>query len=318
MIMRTLRAVAIAAFTLLAIAPPVQAQNSDNKIHVLAVAIDLYAGAYYAQAQGFFKQAGVDVDITTLANGNVVGGALAGGAGDIGVSNLVQIAAAVEHGVPLTVIAGAGMYSSTQAPSTALCVSKTSTLKIPKDLEGKTIAVAAVNDQTSVALRKWLTDNGGDYNQLKLIEMGYPEMIAALSAGRIDAAMLAEPFQTAARKGDARLFGKPFDAISPEFNIGVWATTRPWAQAHPDLVKKFVGAIYEAAKWANTHHAESAQILAKEAKADPDRMGGMIRALQSTDLQTSHIQPPLDVAFQFHLINKKITAADLIWIPAKP
>jgi NitT/TauT family transport system substrate-binding protein len=317
MITRTLRLIAVVAFALLTVAPPVRAQTS-NKIHVLAVAIDLYAEAYYADAEGFFKQAGLDVEVTTLANGNVVGAALAGGAGDIGVSNLVQIAAAVEHGVPLTVIAGAGMYSSSQAPSTALCVSNSSPLKTAKDLEGKTIAVAAVNDQTSVALRKWLTDNGADYTKIKLIEMGYPEMIAALSANRIDAAMLAEPFQTAARKGDARLFAKPFDAISPEFNIGVWATTRPWAQAHPDLVKKFVTAIYQAANWANTHHAESAQILAKVAKADPDRMSGMIRALQSTDLRTSHIQPPLDVAYQFHLINKKITAADLIWDPAKP
>lgn len=315
-IARAVRAAALLAALLAPLASPVRAAGPGT-IHVLAVAIDLYSGAYYAQAEGFFKRAGLDVDVTTLANGNVVGTALAGGTGDIGVSNLVQIAAASERGVPLTVIAGAGMYS-TRAASTALCVSKSSPLKTAKDLEGKTIAVAALNDQTAVALRKWLTENGADYNKVHTIEMGYPEMIASLSAGRIDAAMLAEPFQTAARKGDARLFAKPFDSIAPEFNIGVWATTRAWADAHPDLVKKFAAAIYASARWANTHHAESAQILAKTAKADPKTMSGMIRAIQSTDLTLAHLQPPLDVAYQFHLLDKKIDAAQLIWNPNKP
>jgi NitT/TauT family transport system substrate-binding protein len=312
----TVRLIALLTFVLLAFAPPVRAEG-PNTIHVLAVAIDLYSGAYYAQAEGFFKRAGLDVEITTLANGNVVGTALAGGTGDIGVSNLVQIAAATEHGVPLTVIAGAGMYS-TRAASTALCVSKSSPIKTAKDLEGKTIAVAALNDQTSVALRKWLTEHGADYTKVHYIEMGYPEMIASLSARRIDAAMLAEPFQTAARSGDARLFAKPFDSIAPEFNIGVWATTRTWAKAHPDLVKKFAAAIYATAQWANTHHAETAQILAKTAKADPKMMNGMIRAIQSTNLTVAHLQPPLDFAYQFHLLSQKIDAADLIWDPNKP
>lgn len=314
--MSAMRLAILLALLLAAVAPPVRAAG-PNTIHVLEVAIDLYAGAYYAQAEGFFKRAGLDVDIKTLPNGNVVGTALAGGSGDIGISNVLQVADAYERGVPLTVIAGAGMYS-TRAASTALCVNKSSPFKTAKDLEGKTIAVAALNDQTAVALRKWLTENGADYSKIHTIEMGYPAMIAALSAGRIDGAMLAEPFQTAARKGDARLFAKPFDAIAPEFNIGVWVTTRAWAKAHPDLAKKFADAIYATARWANTHHAESAQVLAKTAKADPEKMNGMIRALQSTDLTVAHLQPPLDAAYQFHLLSKKVDAADLIWNPNKP
>jgi ABC-type nitrate/sulfonate/bicarbonate transport system substrate-binding protein len=88
--------------------PPAQADDA-NTIHVVAVAIDLYAGAYYAQDQGFFKAAGLDVDVTTLANGGAAATALAGGSADIAVTNLIQTATAVAHGVPLTVIAGAGL-----------------------------------------------------------------------------------------------------------------------------------------------------------------------------------------------------------------
>ena len=288
------------------------AADDPNAIHVLAVPIDLYAGAYYAQDLGLFRAAGLNVDITTLANGGVTATALAGGSGDVGVSNTVQIATAIARGLPLTVIAGAGLYS-TRAPSTAICVTKASPLRTARDLEGKTLAVAALNDQSTVAMKKWMTDNGADYKKVRMIELGYPEMIAALPAGRVDAAMLAEPWQTTARNGDDRLFAKPFDSIAPEFNIGVWATTRAWAQAHPDLVKRFTTAIYAAAKWANTHHEESALILAKYAKADPKVIGGMIRVLQSTDLPASHVQPALDAAFEFAQMDRHMTAPEIIW-----
>jgi NitT/TauT family transport system substrate-binding protein len=296
-------------------APPAQADDA-NTIHVVAVANDLYAGAYYAQDQGFFKAAGLDVDVTTLANGGAAATALAGGSTDIAVTNLVQIATAVAHGVPLTVIAGAGLYS-TRAPSTAVCVTKASPLHTARDLEGKTVGVAALNDQATLALKKWLAANGADYKKVRMIELGYPEMIAGLAAGRIDAAMLAEPWQSTARNGDDRLYAKPFDAIAPEFNIGVWAATKSWAQAHPDLVRRFTSAIYAAAKWANSHHDESAQILAKYAKADPKMIGGMIRSVQSTDLAVAHIQPPLDAAFEFGQMDKQMSAADLVWDPRK-
>jgi NitT/TauT family transport system substrate-binding protein len=286
--------------------------DDPNAIRVLAVPIDLYAQAYYAQDLGLFKAAGLNVEITTLANGGVTATALAGGSGDVGVTNTVQVATAIARGLPLTIIAGAGLYS-THAPSTAICVTKASPLRTAHDLEGKTLAVAALNDQSTIAMKKWMTDNGADYKKVRMIELGYPEMIAALPAGRVDAAMLAEPWQTTARNGDDRLFAKPFDSIAPEFNIGVWATTRSWAQAHPDLVKRFAGAIYAAAKWANTHHAESALILAKYAKADPKVIGGMIRVMQSTDLTTNHVQPALDAAFQFQQMDHHMNAAEIIW-----
>lgn len=304
------------AVVLSAATVPVRA-DGPNAIHVLSTAVDIYSGAYYADAEGFFKREGLDAEITTLANGGAVGTAIAGGSGDVGVANLVSVATAIAHGVPLTIVAGAGLYS-TQAAPTAVYVAKSSPLKTGADLEGKTVGVASLNDLATVALRKWINDHGGDYKKVKMIEMGYPEMIAGLAAGRIDAANLTEPFQTAARNGDARLFAKPFDAIAPEFNIGVWITTRTWAQAHPDLVKKFVAAIYAGAKWTNAHQDQSALILAKVAKADPKLMTGITRSIQSTDLTVAHVQPALDIAYQFGLVDKKLNAADLFWNPAKP
>lgn len=302
------------ALAVFALGVPVRAD--DAVIHVLAVPIDLYAGGYYAQDEGFFKAAGLNVEITTLANGGAVATALAGGSGDVASTNLVSIATAFERGVPLTVIAGGGLYSSRSA-TTAVYVAGASPLRTARDLEGKTISVAALNDLATLGLKRWLTQNGADYKKVHMIELGYPEAIAGLAAGRIDAAMLTEPWQTTARNAGDRLYAKPEDAIGTEFNIGAWATTRAWAQAHPDLVRRFAAAIYAAAKWANAHQDQSALILAKYAKSDPKQIAGMMRAPQSTDLTAAHVQPPLDAAFQAGQLERPLTAGELIWDPGK-
>jgi NitT/TauT family transport system substrate-binding protein len=300
---------------MLAVGLPVRADDA-SAIHVLAVPIDLYAGGYFALDQGFFKAAGLDVEITTLANGGAVATALAGGSGDVAATNLVSIATAFERGVPLTVIAGGGLYS-THAATTAVYVTKTSPLHTARDLEGKTISVASLNDLATLGLKKWLTQNGADFKKVRMLELPYPEAIAGLAAGRIDAAMLTEPWATTARDAGDRLYAKPEDSIAPEFNIGAWATTRAWAQAHPDLVRRFAAAIYAAAKWANAHQDQSALILAKYAKSDPKQIAGMIRAPQSTDLTPAHVQPPLDAAYAFAQLDKPLTASDLIWDSGK-
>src|ERR1700727_1933143 len=107
--MRLMRLLALATVAVLFAASVPARADDANAIRVLALPIDLYAQAYYAQDLGLFKSAGLDVEITTLANGGVTATALAGGSGDVGVSNTVQIATAIARGLPLTVVAGAGL-----------------------------------------------------------------------------------------------------------------------------------------------------------------------------------------------------------------
>jgi NitT/TauT family transport system substrate-binding protein len=299
------------AQALAALALPLPARAQSSAVRVAEIAIDLYAEAYYAQDLGTFKKAGLAVDIGTFANGGTASTAVAGGAADVGVSNPVAIANAYTHGVPLTVLAGAGLYSSDAAP-TALCVAKTSPLRTAKDVEGKTIALSALGDQAQIGVEEWLQKNGADPAKVKFVEVPFPEMGNALQQGRIDVAMIPEPALTIAQKTTARLFAKPFDAIAPRFLIGVWFTTTAWAQKNPDLAKRFVGAIYEAGRWANAHHDESAAILARYSKIDPATLHEMTRAVYATSLTPQMIQPPLDAAAKYGLISRPVTASELI------
>lgn len=300
------------AVAVLALTGPVRAQDTPPQtLRVGATLIDLYAEAYYAQDMGFFKKENLNVEISTMSNAGRVAPAILGGAIDIGVGDPVQIANAFTKGIPLSIIAGAGMYS-TDAATTALDVAKNSPFRTAKDLVGKTIAVPTLDDTAQVGVEAWLEKNGVDRNSVRFVEIPNPEMGAALANGRVDVAMIPEPFRTTAQKSDARLFAKAFDAIGQQFMIGVWYSKKDWVTQHPDTAKRFARAIYEAGVWANTHHAESAIILAKYSKASLSTLQTITRATYAQKLTPAWIQLPIDAAYQFRVLKTTVQASDII------
>lgn len=281
-------------------------------LKVATTPIDLGAEVLYAKDRGFFKKAGLDVDVQLMDSGAAIAAAVASGSLDIAQANLISLATAHERGLPFVVIAPAGLFSAA-APTTNLVVARTSPIKTAKDLEGKTIAINGLRNITEVGSRAWMDHNGGDASKVQFIEMPFPQMSAALNAGRIDAAVIAEPELSAAVADGARIIASPYAAISKQFLIGGWFTTSAWAKAHPDVVKRFVAATLEAGKWANGHHAESAAILEKYTKITISPT--MKRTIYAERLDTGDIQPLIDAAAKYKSLKNTFPAAELIAAP---
>ena len=205
-----------------------------TKLTIATTPIDIGAQPFYAQDQGFFKAAGIDANIQIISNGGAITAAVVGGSVDIAQSNVVSLAAAHEKGLDLVVIAPAGAYSSKEA-TTECVVAKNSPYKTAKDLNGKVFAGNGLKNITQIGAFAWMTKNGGDTSTAKFVEMPFPQMAPALTAGRIDMAVLAEPDLSAElAAGTIRSIGNCYDGIAKNFLIGAWFTTAAWAKAHPD------------------------------------------------------------------------------------
>jgi NitT/TauT family transport system substrate-binding protein len=305
------RALGIIAAGVAALPRAAGAQNAPLKLRVGSVPADTYAGGYYALDLGLFDKAGLSVEIMPFANGAAMAAAAAGGSIDVGVGDATELANGVSRGLPFVLIAGGGLYSST-APTTTLCVSKSSTIARASDLEGQTVAVVSLVSLMSSAVKSWLSQNGADIAKIKFVEMPFPQMPPALARGTLAAATLSEPIMSDAVANDAKIFAKPYDAIAKQFLISDWFTTRDWLTKNGDAAKRFVGAIYDAARWANTHHDESAAILAKYTKVDVERIRRMNRCTYATNLQPALVQPVLDTAFKYKALETATNAATLI------
>ena len=288
------------------------AQSTPTNLRVGTVASDSFAGAYFAREMGFFEKAGLAVDVQTFPNGSAVSSAIAGNALDVGAATPITLANAVAHDVPFVMIAAGGL-STAKDPNTLLVVAQSSPVRSARDLIGKTVAVTGVRALADALLNVWLTKNGVDAANVSRIEMPGGPMAAAIERGTVAAALINEPARSLALKsGNFRILGDPTSAIAPQILSAAWFTTAAYVQQNGEPVKRFQRAIAAAQRWANTHHDESAAILATYVKGNVDVIRGMVRCEFADQLRVADIQPELDVAFKFGIIPRSVNASDLI------
>lgn len=147
---------------------------------------------------GFFKRAGLDVEMTTFTNSGDGMAAVAGGGTDVMGADIISFGSAVSRGIPLVIIAG-GSYYFSSAPITLLCVAKNAKIAKAKDFEGQTIAVFALGGLMYTFVQAWLDQHGADSKKVHFVELPSSEMGGALARRAIAGAVIPEPALTAAR-----------------------------------------------------------------------------------------------------------------------
>lgn len=309
-----------AAFTLLfagaaALPRAASAQAAPTVIRLGTAPVESYALAFYGVDRGFFKAANLDVQIQSFSGGGGVMTAAAGGALDMGCANVGAQANAHMRGLPFSMVAAGGNYSS-NSPTTVLAVAKNSPLKTAKDLNGKTIGCSTLKDLQQASVMKWVDTNGGDSSTLKFLEIPVPEMAPALVAGRVDGACELEPSLTYA-KNDIRIFGKCYDAISKSLTITTHFANNGWLEKNPAAAHAFIGAMRATAQWANKNQAAAATILERVSQIPADTVGQMNRVVFGENLDPSTIQPVIDATAQYKFIPNTFNVADMFWSQAR-
>ena len=293
---------------LLAMGEPLTASAQGSTPRIGAPAIDVTAASYYAVDAGFFKKVGLDTELVSVANGAVAAASIVSGNLEFGCINIVALSSARERGVPFVWVAPGGAYSS-KSPTAAMVVSKTSSIRTAKDLEGKTVAIVLLKQLADIALHAWLEKNGANADLIKYVEIPYSAMDAALASGRVDAACIEEPVLSQTLASNGRLLANGYDAISPQFCEAAWVTSSSYAQANPAVIKKFADAIALANDWANKNRPATAKILEKYGKATfPE---GMHRCVYPSRMRAADFQPVVDAAARFGVIKTSFKASEM-------
>jgi NitT/TauT family transport system substrate-binding protein len=292
--------------TSVAVAGAARAQQPSSALAISAAPNDSSGPIFYAQDQGWFKTAGLDVSLTVLQNAVA---ALAGGAVAIASMPVSQVAIAREKGAPFVYVAPLSLYIDS-VPDHALIVLKDAPYRKAADLNGKTIATRDLGNLSYFGAAAWIDKNGGDAKSVRWYELHDNLAVEALQAGRIDAASISEPaLDPAMQSGRVRSLGTALDAIAPRFLIAGCATSDAYAKAHPDIVRSFADVIAKTAAWANANHAKSAAILSKYTQAPVSP--GATRAMYAERLRAADVQPVLDLLFAVGQLKTPAKAGDL-------
>jgi NitT/TauT family transport system substrate-binding protein len=281
-------------------------------IKVGVIPVDSASEAFYAVDMGFFKKQGLDVELQIMQNGAAIAAAVAGGSLDIGFADLISIASAHARGLPFVYLAPT-LLNTYAAPTLAVMVNGTGPIREAKDLNNKTITVNGINNITMVPIEAWIDKSGGDSKTIKWLELPIPAANDAVASGKVDAAILGEPFVTFGGDRGLRALVADKNAIASRYALAGFMTTKDWAAKNPQLAAKFIAAIKETAQWANTNRAASSPILAKYTKIPVAVVERMRRGDFAETLLASDFQPVIDAAAKYGVLPKSFPAAEFFY-----
>ncbi|MFF4250168.1 ABC transporter substrate-binding protein [Streptomyces sp. NPDC001663] len=225
------------------------------------------APLFLGQQKGFYKKQGLKLSVSFAAGGAAIVPAVASGQNQFGFSNVFSLMVAQSNGVALKAISNGNASTGVAGKDfVATLVKKDSPIRTAKDLEGKKVAVNTLKNIAELSVRESVKKAGGDPDKLKLVEMPFDQMPAALDKGQIDAALAVEPALTTIRQQGGREIAASFVDVAPDLTVGMYFTSQQYAQKNPAVVKKFQQATAESLAYANAHPDEAREIVATYTK----------------------------------------------------
>lgn len=293
---------------------PWEAALAQTRLNVGTMRIGDLSAFFQATERGFFKDAGLDVNVTAMVGGAAIAPALASGALNIGWSNVVTNFQAHLQGFDYRFIANGAINKRGTNEVFGVLVAADSPIRSAKDLEGKTCATNTLRNIIHVAGLHWIDANGGDSSKVKWIELPFPQMEPALVNKQIDAFVAVEPFVTVPSKVSkkARLLGYPLGGIAPRLLIASYFTSEAWAEKNPEAVRAFVRAINRGIDAHNANPEEAKAIIAKHTGLKPELLRAVTLSAFEKTLLESDLQPMMDVSLKYKLIERKFPPRELI------
>lgn len=237
--------------------PTVFAQQSTESLHPITLQLRWhhqfqFAGYYAAKHQGYFQQAGLDVEIIAGAPGLEPVVEVLSGKAQFGVANSELLHQRLK-GQPLVALAAIFQHSAS-----VFMARQDAEIYSPQDLIGRKVMM--ISKSADVGLIAMMHNEGIDINRVQIIKSSYN--IESLINGDVDvfnSYLTNEPYFMAQKD-------IPFTILRPstygvDFYSDILFTTESMLEADPELVRKFRSASLKGWKYAMENPKEMVQVI---------------------------------------------------------
>ena len=240
-------------------------KTEDNKITIVLdwTPNTNHTGIFVAQANGYFEEAGLNVEIVQPPEDGAVA-LVASGKAQFGVSFQDTLAPAFigESAMPVTAVAAVIQHNTS-----GIISRKGEGMHTPKGLEGKKYATWDLNVEKET-IRDVMKADGGNFDLVDLIPSTVTDEVSALKSGSVDAIWVFYGWagvacQTAGLETDYFEFAD----INPVFDYytPVIIGNNAWLDTNPETAKAFVEALSKGYTYATENPEEAANILMEAA-----------------------------------------------------
>ena len=236
---------------------PVFAQAKLERMHVgYSAQAGAFAPIWITKEAGFFKKNGLDVDLVFIPGGPTAAAALMAGE--------MQVVAMAGPAIVTSNLAGSDLVMIAGIVNTfAFQFVTIKEITAPAQLKGKRIGVNRFGAAPDVAARYGLKHMGIDPREVVILQLGeQATRLAAMKAGRLEAAILLPPITTMAQKEGMNVL-LDMSEIGAEFQITGLASSRSFLTQKRPSALKFMRAFVEGIHYYKTHKKESMNIIAQ-------------------------------------------------------
>ena len=218
-----------------------------------------HTGIFVAEANGYFEEAGLTVEIVQPPEGGAEA-LVASGKAQFGVSFQDTVAPALSGDNPIPVTAVAAII---QHNTSGIISRKGEGMHTPKGLEGKKYATWDL-DVEKETIRDVMKADGGNFDLVELIPSTVTDEVSALKSGSVDAIWIFYAWagiacETAGLETDYFEFAD----INPVFDYytPVIIGNNAWLSENPDSAKAFIEALSKGYTYAVENPEDAADIL---------------------------------------------------------
>jgi NitT/TauT family transport system substrate-binding protein len=278
-----------------------------EKTHLTVGALPIVDDAplFLAIKNGYFKQQGLTVTTQIIPQSTLAIPEMLHGTVDIiGTGNYVSFFEGQAQKTFSIRVLSAGA-TCTQNSFGILTLPK-SGIKGPAGLAGKTIAVNLTNNIQTLTADTLLKANGVNPASVKYVVVPFPDMAAALKAGRVNAISVVEPFMTGAEQamGAVPVMSQCSGSVSRLPLSGYFATAA-WAAKYPHTAHAFQVAMAKAQAFADANPSAVQKVLPTYTK---------ITAAAAPHMKLSYYPPALNPA-QVQRVADLMLAGGLLKTP---
>jgi ABC-type nitrate/sulfonate/bicarbonate transport system substrate-binding protein len=268
---------------------------------------------WIAQEAGLFKKYDIDFHLVFISSSPVATAAMLGGDAEVQVTGAIgNVRAYVQGSTDLVFIGGIKNFMTHN-------ILAKPEIRRPEDLKGKTIGVGRIGSNTHYftiqALRRFGIDAARDVQTIQ--SGGGPETLAALVAGKVEAASLVAPGDAGAVSQGFRIVVNGADLRIP-YGATTLVTLRTVIAKRGAVIGRFMRAMAEAAKILHTDKNLVYKVLGKYMRVNDTKIldsayQSEIPALERRlDIQDAALQASLDEIAPLDARAKAIKPRDLI------
>ncbi|MSQ72779.1 MAG: hypothetical protein EXR27_16030 [Betaproteobacteria bacterium] len=284
--------------------------GAQEKLKVILLPFSESLGAVIADKKGYFKEEGLEIEVSKMAGSALMIPVLQSGKVDIILSNTVSTLQAIEQGLDATLLAPSAVVRSSPPDSTTALMTLTGAYKSPKELEGKRIAINVINSTAWLYMVALLDKHGVDRTKVRFVEVPFPQMNDPLLNKQIDAIGQVEPFRTILlNSGKTEAIGYSYVEVQPNADITQYLALTAWVKKNPQTAAKFARAVIKGSQFANANQAETRQINVEYTGLNAALKDAVMLPRFGEKVNTAEVQKTSELMVKYGLLKKPIDLA---------